>query len=36
MNLIGGKYHVVWSETITDDAGTNGYDVLWYALIECL
>ena len=35
-NLIGGKYHVVWSETITDAQGMNGYDVLWYGQIECL
>src|SRR5262249_17233004 len=33
---IGGKYHVVWSETLTDANGQNGYDQLWYAQIECL
>jgi hypothetical protein len=33
---IGGRYHVVWTETMTDDAGTNAYDVIWYAQITCI
>jgi hypothetical protein len=32
---IGGKYHVVWTETHTDPNGSK-YDILYYDLIECL
>jgi hypothetical protein len=34
MGGVGGKYHIAWSETLSDAMGQ--YDILWYDQIDCL